>query len=468
MSATAAPSLRGWQITALLLLAVIGAVFALSFQHFLPERIIKLGVAGAAACVFALAVASYPKAGLLIAIFWVLAGLTYYAGVGAGYPIVVLVIGGTAFKILKGERVIYPTPMFNWMVGLFLAFAIQSVIFAWSLSHASSEILRFFRSIILVYLAVHLIRTPRDMDRFGLTIFVSAFVAVVLGIMNFMFGWVKSVAIAGGYSGVVRFGATHGDPNAFAVLLVSALPFGIFALRRARGVVPRVVVVAVLLLIVLAVFSTFSRAAVFPLAFVALAVLLRDGRNKWGLLVVSAAVAATVLVVPLQFWQRLISLGEVASAVTIDWSLQLRIWALKTAWKLFTENPITGVGIGNFIVREAPYFWFHRVAHNAYLEVAVGVGIFGFGAWLAAILVALSESIRAVRWRWRAEFAWMPHLAFSAGLSLVASMMGVVFLSMPFDYIIWLPVAGCLICGGLARRFANPREIAETPSPPLE
>jgi hypothetical protein len=46
-------------------------------------------------------------------------------------------------------------------------------------------------------------------------------------------------------------------------------------------------------------------------------------------------------------------------------------------------------------------------------------------------------------------------------MSLVSVMVGALFLSIEFEYIIWLPAAAGLVAGGLARRYAVRPKSAE-------
>ncbi len=148
------------------------------------------------------------------------------------------------------------------------------------------------------------------------------------------------------------------------------------------------------------------------------------------------------------------SLSELGSSAIIDKSLRLRMEALQSAWKLFLENPLTGVGVNNFIVR-SPDLVGRRVVHNTYLEVAVGVGIIGFGAYMTMLAVSMKEYVRAMRAKWSAQYQSMSDLAFYGMLSLLAVLVGAMFLSMMHTYDIWLPAAGGLAAGRIAHRYAG-------------
>ncbi len=80
---------------------------------------------------------------------------------------------------------------------------------------------------------------------------------------------------------------------------------------------------------------------------------------------------------------------------------RLLLW--DTAWKLFTQSPIFGVGWGNF---EQIYGYYIHVSwippgvlwvHNLYLQLLSETGLVGFGAFFFVVFIALREARRQMR-----------------------------------------------------------------------
>ncbi len=454
MSATIGASPSPRHAALLVLLAILLAVAFFTFQYVIPARLVMLSAAGVLLCGASVVILAYPKLGLFLAVFYVYCGLTYYFKVNAGWPIVGLVVASVGLNLLRGDKLQRPASAFNWAAALFMVVVVQSFFFVWDVGYAMAETTRFLRALIMVLLIVHLLRAPRDLHRCVLLMFFSVFLTVVAGVLALKFGLVKEPAVTGGTGGWVRLASSHGDPNTLALYTTSAVPLGIYAMRRFHGWFPRVGVGLILLMLIVAAFSTFSRGAILPLGFVAIVILFRDARARYAVPILLLVVAVVALFTPLFYWDRLLSLGQLASQGTIDWSLRVRLDALKAAWKLFLAHPLTGAGMGNFVV-SSPDLVVRKVAHNAYLEILVNVGIFGFAAYMSMLLVGLKEFVRGVRGRWTEEYQWMRHLAFYAMVAYVSALMGVVFLSMPFDYIIWLQLAIGLAAGQMARRDAR-------------
>jgi O-antigen ligase len=84
-----------------------------------------------------------------------------------------------------------------------------------------------------------------------------------------------------------------------------------------------------------------------------------------------------------------------------QFSQEDRRWLREVAWKMFEENPVLGVGPGNFgllhnqYVREEkmkrPYL---AKAHNAYLEILAEAGLLGLIAFLAFLVSLFGLSLK--------------------------------------------------------------------------
>lgn len=439
--------------TTLLILSVVVAIAALTCQYVLPISIVKYLIGAALACAAGVWVFAYPNYGLYLAVFYIYAGAGYYFDVHAGYPLVVIAAAAAAILVLRGAPLRLPGAAFNWAVALFTLFAVTSILWAHNPNASFLGISLWIKSAFLVYLVVQLLRTPRDVERMALVIFISAVAAVLLGLANLFFGWVDAEGPTAEY-GWIRFSATHGDANQTAVLLASALPIGVYAMRRFRTWPMLLLLATTTLLLLLAAFSTLSRAAVFPLGFVVVVILARDLRHRALIAGVVAAVLIAVLVPPV-YWERLLSLEQIMSGVIGDYSLLMRFKAMQSAWHLFLSHPLTGIGLENFSSRSGADVYVRIAAHNAALDLLCGVGFIGFGAYASMLVAAFGHFHDAMRATWEREAEWMRHLAFYVLVSVGAILVGAMFLSIWHVYILWLPVAIGLAAGRLARERLN-------------
>jgi O-antigen ligase len=112
-----------------------------------------------------------------------------------------------------------------------------------------------------------------------------------------------------------------------------------------------------------------------------------------GLLVVPA--------MPQSFWDRMESITDGDKDTT--GSREERRLLMEQAWTVFLQNPITGIGAGQFQNYGAPgqaKKW--RVTHNAYLQVAAELGIFGVLFFLYIVFKGFSSA-----WWTRRHLNWI-------------------------------------------------------------
>jgi O-antigen ligase len=152
-----------------------------------------------------------------------------------------------------------------------------------------------------------------------------------------------------------------------------------------------------LAILVVAVYATFSRSVAFPLAMITVAVVLREVRSRRSFTIMAALVAVALVSTPQVWWERVLGLGAALQTTTLDWSVYTRLLALHTAWEMFLHHPITGVGIGNFIVAAAYKVFLRIVVHNTYLETLVGTGVFGLASFLFILASGFRHIVDGVR-----------------------------------------------------------------------
>jgi O-antigen ligase len=255
-----------------------------------------------------------------------------------------------------------------------------------------------------------------------------------------------------GYARLFRFEGTHVNPNTLGMILTSALPFGFYQIKRAEGWFGRVFASLLVLLVVLAVLASFSRGAVFPLAFLLLATMFREVRNKKIYLAIAALAVVSYMLTPSFYWERFSTVTEVGETVQQDRSLYARVLAAKSALSLFAQYPLTGVGLHNFMARSSSLLRGLIYIHNGYLELLVGVGIFGFTAWAGMIYAGLRDCHRCLKAEWHNVPVKMRSLCFYTLVAIISGLFSNLFDSSEFNYVLWVPLAGGLAAGNMLRR----------------
>jgi probable O-glycosylation ligase (exosortase A-associated) len=247
-------------------------------------------------------------------------------------------------------------------------------------------------------------------------------------------GSLGALALKASLAGVLHPGlAVHGpggaiqDTNDFGLALVMALPLLVYLARDERGPALQAMLGAMACACVAGILFTRSRGGVVALAAMALVWMWKLRRNGWALVFAPLVAAAAVVLAPPQLFERVRNL----STGSADPSVEGRLVAWQKAISMARENPVFGVGPGNFL-RE----WAHVppeaahvppvVAHNTYLQILAESGAVTLAVYAAALVLAI---VALARLRREAPQAWRRRYADAILLSLVGFSAGAFFLS---------------------------------------
>lgn len=239
----------------------------------------------------------------------------------------------------------------------------------------------FLKDLIFVLLLLVTIQSSRDLRR---TIWMLVAAALIL----------DYVMLRHGVTGVAAF---HLGRNEIAMATVMAVAM-LLPLPARR--VARIVKWAALGVMAVAIIDSESRGSYVGLAaVVVINIYLQLGRKV-------AATAIVALVLGYVAYTQLPAsvTGRVETIINYEQDYnftaqegRLEIW--KRGLRMVKENPLTGVGIGNFttadgLMRESPGRWMN--AHNSPLQVAAEIGLLGL-AFYIVLLVRMFRTTNALR-----------------------------------------------------------------------
>lgn len=427
------------------------------WYFFFSIALLKYALFGIAAMGLGFIFFSHPKFSLYVALFYVYAGLTYYFQIHAAYPIVVIAFFAVILRHFWGHPIEMRDRMFNWSTAVFTMLALTSMLYARSIDASLYGMLRLLKALILTFLTLQLLKKPEDLERYAIVIFCGGIMTVLFGVINLQFGLARDLTVTG-WGQVTRFAGTHLNPNTLAIYLVSALPLGFYVVKRAHKLSVRILAALGSFALILAIFASYSRAAIFPLVFALIATMIREVKSKNVYVGIILLLIAVILVTPTFYWVRILTISALIEDLTSDWSLYMRMQAAKAAIKLFLESPLIGIGFNNVGARSGSYLYIALVAHNSYLEILAGLGLIGFTAYICMLLSGLRGFARGMKHHWKAGTIWMKDLSFYMMLSFVSALMNAMFLSEQFGYFIWFPLAGGLVAGNLVRKRIDTRQ----------
>jgi putative inorganic carbon (HCO3(-)) transporter len=179
----------------------------------------------------------------------------------------------------------------------------------------------------------------------------------------------------------VRFLGFLNDPNDLAQAIVMVLPMLWLARRpghRLRTLIKLGLPGAVLLY---ALYLTHSRGGLLGLG----AMVLFGMRNTLGI------ARTAILGIAILFAVNVLNLDGGRGFSTKEESASERIEAWDDGIQMLKSHPLLGVGYGNFLEHHV-----ERTAHNSFVLCFAELGLLGFFAWIALLVVAFRETSQAI------------------------------------------------------------------------
>lgn len=269
---------------------------------------------------------------------------------------------------------------------------------------------------------------------------------------------------------VQRAASLRGDPNDTAMLLVTGVPILYYWFFANRSVSVKLACMGGMALLLAGIILTGSRGGFVALLLVMLLVFLH--RPSFKIFVIGLIVAAFfVVLAPRTYWTRMNTMVT-GKEQHYGQSLKGRARLQRVGIEIFFNNPILGVGPGNFgraflavnlpgskpgvsrLIDEETSI----VAHNMYLEFFVENGILGGVLFLMVFILSVREFLRFDRRR-RDD-----RVGIGLGLSLAFAMGGMMFaglfLSQAKNSVLWTIVGLGFAAGTVANRKTAEKSVA--------
>ncbi len=183
-----------------------------------------------------------------------------------------------------------------------------------------------------------------------------------------------------------RPGYVAGDSNMFAASVLLTIPLSYYLFREKRPAWERRFSLGCLALTVVAFIAASSRGALVGLGLGLLYLLVRSER-RFSFLILIAVLVPLMLLTPISPIKRITDPGYQDTAST---EVHQALW--KVGLEMVRDNPVTGVGLGNFKWRSGhsasmgKYIDYYLMAHNTYLEYAAELGIPAFLLFMGVLI----------------------------------------------------------------------------------
>ncbi len=266
--------------------------------------------------------------------------------------------------------------------------------------------LREWRTVIvepaLFYLLLRWLRPrPAEMARIIDAFLLGALAVALVGLVQFALG-VNLITAEGG---LLRLRSVYGSPNNVALYLGRALPFALTLalLGGARPGRRRWLYALAAVPMLLAFLLTFSKGGLLlglpaALVVIGLAWLRQHGRRVWPWAL--GALATLALAVP-----AVTQLPGLAGRFQLGETGLVRLFLWRASLEMIREQPLTGVGLDNFLYAYRGRYIFNAAwrepnlnhPHNLFLDFATRLGLPGLVIGLALVIILWRRSYRLAR-----------------------------------------------------------------------
>ncbi len=419
------------------LLAIAGVPALLLAAWLLPPLWLFLGIGGVAVTALVLA---HPAFGVGILLLTVPFGslrtisLPDNVDLTVNEPLVALIGLSWLAGMVSGRWRAPALPALAIPIALVLVPMSMSAIVAESLLLSIKELSKWSELLVVYLVTATTVRDRRVL--FGLVgvLLLAALAEVGIGLLQVGLRLGPPHFLAGGV--LMRAHGTFAQPNPYGGYLALVLPVALAAALAAPHPRLRLLAWGVTMALAVGILLSLSRGAwLGALAAVSVVWLLESQRSRLHAIALAyvgltATLAALVLgIVPEAILARVTDLfvfgtrlaQELRAGPNADnWAILERVSQWYAGWQMFADNPILGVGIGNYPKAYETYAlpgWPTGVghAHNYYLNLAAEGGLVTFAAFI--LFLFLAWRLAAVTWR-RAQ----DPLGRALGLGLMGSL----------------------------------------------
>lgn len=329
-----------------------------------------------------------PFYSMLVCLFVLFSGITQGIEIPYSFFAIVALTGLSWFinQVSQMKFSVRLDKQMLWVFGFFLSIVLSGFTAIDKL--ATLEMLLYFLKLFILYfLIVQIILTKTQLKAAFWVVIGSTLLSLAVGLISQL----TNLPIIGQVEQGLRLRGLAGQPNVLALHLMIIIPILMLYTFKKKNLIVKIVFAFLSIFAFVGFLGTFSRSALIALIiiFIGLLYILRE--NRWLLFVTFFSIVALLLIVPDIIWERIQSIGEFKQ----DPSLRWRFILYQAAFQSFISNPLTGIGLGNFVLISHQFTNWHLIVHNTLLDVAVETGLIGlitFSGFIVSSIYYLNYS----------------------------------------------------------------------------
>ncbi len=314
-----------------------------------------------------------PFISLVLCYFVLFSGIIWGLGITKGFlPLAILsILAWVAKKIWSLDLEFVWDRQIGYVIAFFV-FVLLSVVAAYDQLYAFKYTFVYVKLIVFYIFVSNVIKTKKH-------IWTLIYMMIFANVISILYGFYKilwALNSPGGMIVEMRMRGLTDSPNTLALHAVLIFPIFVFLLFREGWNLKSLAYLGIIILLTSGIVATFSRGG--TVAFAAVIFVLFYLKRSWSLFAILflLAIFLALFVIPPEFYQHLDTLVNVSKFLQ-DSSLRERSKLFMAGIKVFSEHPLFGIGIGNFLIVSRNFVLEHLAVHNIILQVASETGIFG-------------------------------------------------------------------------------------------
>ena len=345
-------------------------------------------------------IACSPEIGVLLTIF-VLPFLSLTSSPTIWLGIMVLI---TTFfyviKLIRGKRV-FQLEILDLAILLFgILILLSSVFSAGGNASAYSAIISFIL-LLGYFLLVNLMRTVKWIKRCIFALVTSSVIVSVIGIFEFLFGAENNNWLDQSFYGIIktRVVSLFENPNILSVFLVMIFPFLLALLVRAREKNDKFLIRTLIILSLVCIIFTWSRAAWIAIIFGTLLFSMLYTKKSFRIFGAILIILPLIpILLPSSIIERFLSISNLS-----DSSIAYRIYTWKGTLGAIKDYFFFGIGYGDSSFQAIyPSYAYSGIeatphSHSLLLQVLLCMGIVGFVVLCIAIFLNFQKSFEYIK-----------------------------------------------------------------------
>lgn len=415
------------------------------------------------------AMVSEPNIGLVGFIFVTYAQVSQVGISQYGLPSLAQPLAGALFLLILVRVFLYREQPRGWMraapfIAAFVIIWLVSFAHAEDYTTASTAFVNFVKDALGAVIIVALIQSPRS---FRVAIWSLILTALFLGTITtyqglthayatnlWGFGMMTSQTAATGTN--IRLSGPYANPNAYAQIMLVVVPLALDRLWHERASLPRLVAGLALVVSAVSVVYTYSRNGFVSMVFAIGILFVQRRPNIFPWIITLFLAIGLVQFLPTTFTQRISTLVQFVSGsdTLTDPSFRGRVSENLSAWRMFQDHPVLGVGLGNYKVNYQNYSRAigldprrdSRTPANLYLEWLSEEGLVGTALLMLVLGIIARNLYNAVT---QFSLARLQTEAFMA-MALLAGFAGYMFAAInknsAYSNVFWL-IIGIMLAG---------------------